>query len=121
MTGLSFAVVPHITDAIQEWVERVAKIPVDGDQKQPDVCIIEVIYWKKYRENIVNLISIFILKRVISSIFVYFSAYFQNCFNQRLHYKSGKSKDYNKGLNYLLCFYGYLELNFIYICILSIF
>lgn len=35
-------VVPHITDAIQEWVERVAKVPVDGDSLEPDVCIIEV-------------------------------------------------------------------------------
>lgn len=37
-----FVVVPHITDAIQEWVERVAKVPVDGDSGEPDVCIIEV-------------------------------------------------------------------------------
>jgi len=36
------AVVPHITDAIQEWVERVAKVPVDGDSHEPDVCIVEV-------------------------------------------------------------------------------
>lgn len=36
--------VPHITDAIQEWVERVAKVPVDGDSREPDVCIVEVIY-----------------------------------------------------------------------------
>ena len=35
--------VPHITDAVQEWVTRVAQIPVDGDEKVPDVCIIEVI------------------------------------------------------------------------------
>ena len=33
---------PHITNAIQEWVERVARIPVDGDQEEPEVCIIEV-------------------------------------------------------------------------------
>jgi len=36
------AVVPHITDAIQEWVERVAKVPVDGDSAEPDVGIVEV-------------------------------------------------------------------------------
>lgn len=36
------SVVPHITDAIQEWVERVAKVPVDGASSEPDVCIIEV-------------------------------------------------------------------------------
>ncbi len=37
-----FSVVPHITNAIQEWVERVAQIPVDGENKTPEVCIIEV-------------------------------------------------------------------------------
>ena len=39
---VAFVVVPHITDAIQEWVERVAKVPVDGESLEPDVCIIEV-------------------------------------------------------------------------------
>ena len=38
----SCLVVPHITNAIQEWVERVAQIPVDGDAEPPEVCIIEV-------------------------------------------------------------------------------
>jgi len=37
-----FVVVPHITNAIQEWVERVAKVPVDGLEGEPDVCIVEV-------------------------------------------------------------------------------
>ena len=38
-----FLVIPHITDAIQEWVERVAKISIDSIQTdEPDVCIIEV-------------------------------------------------------------------------------
>jgi CTP synthase len=40
--GKTVQVVPHITDAIQEWVQRVACIPVDGTNKRPDVCIIEV-------------------------------------------------------------------------------
>lgn len=40
--GKTVQVVPHITDAIQEWVERVAKVPVDGDNQTPDVCIIEL-------------------------------------------------------------------------------
>lgn len=35
-------VVPHITDAIKDWIERVAKIPVDDTQEEPDVCIIEL-------------------------------------------------------------------------------
>lgn len=38
----SFQVVPHITDAIQEWVETVAHRPVDGDHADPEVCIIEL-------------------------------------------------------------------------------
>lgn len=33
---------PHITDAIQEWVERVAKVPVSETGKTPDVCIVEL-------------------------------------------------------------------------------
>ena len=38
-------VIPHITDAIQEWVERVARIPIDiNENGEPDVCIIEVAY-----------------------------------------------------------------------------
>ena len=36
------AVVPHVTDAIQEWVERVACDPVARDEHKPDVCVIEV-------------------------------------------------------------------------------
>ena len=38
----SFSVVPHITDAIQEWVMRQALIPVDEDGLEPQVCVIEV-------------------------------------------------------------------------------
>lgn len=35
-------VVPHITDAIQDWIERVAAIPVDGEEGSADVCVIEL-------------------------------------------------------------------------------
>jgi len=34
--------VPHITNAIQEGIERVAKIPVDESGREPDVCVIEL-------------------------------------------------------------------------------
>lgn len=37
---LSLPVVPHITDAIQEWVVKQAKVPVDDDV-EPQVCVIE--------------------------------------------------------------------------------
>uniref|UniRef100_A0A8C4F5T3 CTP synthase n=1 Tax=Dicentrarchus labrax TaxID=13489 RepID=A0A8C4F5T3_DICLA len=35
-------VVPHITDAIQEWVVKQAKVPVDVDDVEPQVCVIEL-------------------------------------------------------------------------------
>ncbi|CAL8149873.1 unnamed protein product [Prunus armeniaca] len=40
--GKTVQVVPHITDAIQEWIERVAQIPVDGESGPADVCVIEL-------------------------------------------------------------------------------
>jgi len=40
--GKTVQVVPHLTDAIQDWIERVAHIPVDGSGQTPDVCIIEL-------------------------------------------------------------------------------
>ncbi|PON38353.1 CTP synthase [Trema orientale] len=41
-TGKIYQVVPHITDAIQEWIERVAMVPVDGKEGPADVCVIEL-------------------------------------------------------------------------------
>ncbi|KOB74172.1 CTP synthase, partial [Operophtera brumata] len=40
--GKTVQVIPHITDAIQEWVQRVARIPVTADGAAPRVCIIEL-------------------------------------------------------------------------------
>ena len=40
--GKTVQVVPHITDAIQDWIEEVAKVPVDGKEGCPDVCVIEL-------------------------------------------------------------------------------
>ncbi|KAK6501665.1 CTP synthase ura7 [Arthrobotrys musiformis] len=40
--GRTVQVVPHITDAIQDWIERVARIPVDESGEEPEVCIIEL-------------------------------------------------------------------------------
>ncbi|KAF3839362.1 hypothetical protein F7725_018079 [Dissostichus mawsoni] len=36
------SMVPHITDAIQEWVMKQAKISVDDDGVEPQVCVIEL-------------------------------------------------------------------------------
>ena len=43
--GKTVQVVPHMTDLIQEWIQRVAQIPVrdpDGSLHNADVCVIEV-------------------------------------------------------------------------------
>ncbi|KAH7429130.1 hypothetical protein KP509_09G032400 [Ceratopteris richardii] len=40
--GKTVQVVPHITDEIQDWIERVASVPVDGTNLSADVCVIEL-------------------------------------------------------------------------------
>ncbi|WFD31297.1 CTP synthase (glutamine hydrolyzing) [Malassezia sp. CBS 17886] len=40
--GKTVQIVPHLTDAIQDWIERVAKIPVDDSDEEPNVCIVEL-------------------------------------------------------------------------------
>lgn len=40
--GKTVQVVPHVTGAIVDWIERVAKIPSDGSGEEPDVCVIEL-------------------------------------------------------------------------------
>jgi hypothetical protein len=41
--GRTVQVVPHITNEIQDWIMRVAAIPVDASGEEPDVCISE--FW----------------------------------------------------------------------------
>ena len=40
--GKAVQMVPHLTDAVQEWVERIARKPTDPSGEEPDVCIIEL-------------------------------------------------------------------------------
>ncbi|GMI74021.1 CTP synthase 3 [Hibiscus trionum] len=40
--GKTVQVVPHITNAIKDWIESVALIPVDGKEGPADVCVIEL-------------------------------------------------------------------------------
>jgi len=40
--GKTVQVIPHITDAIQDWLEDVAHRPADGTNETPDACIIEL-------------------------------------------------------------------------------
>ena len=40
--GKTVQVIPHITDAVQDWIEDVASRPADGSDASPDACIIEL-------------------------------------------------------------------------------
>ena len=40
--GKTVQVIPHITNEIQEWIERVANKSIDGSSKTPDACVIEL-------------------------------------------------------------------------------
>ncbi len=40
--GKTVQVIPHITDAVQDWIEEVALRPADGSDEAPDACIIEL-------------------------------------------------------------------------------
>ena len=42
--GKTVQIVPHLTDAIQDWIERVAALPVDESGESPDVCIVCLLY-----------------------------------------------------------------------------
>lgn len=40
--GKTVQVVPHICNAIQDWVTEVSKRPCSQEDKEPDFCIIEL-------------------------------------------------------------------------------
>jgi CTP synthase len=40
--GKTVQIVPHVTDAIQDWIQKVALIPTNIDKKVPDICLVEV-------------------------------------------------------------------------------
>lgn len=40
--GKTVQVVPHVTNEIQDWVQRVAPLPVDSSGQSADVCLVEV-------------------------------------------------------------------------------
>ena len=40
--GKTVQVIPHITDAIQDWIEDVSKRPADGSDQCPEACVIEL-------------------------------------------------------------------------------
>jgi len=40
--GKTVQIIPHVTNCIQNWIERVAEIPVDQEGRSPDVCVIEL-------------------------------------------------------------------------------
>ncbi len=40
--GKTVQVIPHITDAVQDWIEDVASTPSDGSDLPPEACVIEL-------------------------------------------------------------------------------
>ncbi|KAL8816016.1 MAG: hypothetical protein Q9223_004912 [Gallowayella weberi] len=40
--GKTVQIVPHLTDALQDWIQNVAQVPVDSTGERPDICIIEL-------------------------------------------------------------------------------
>ena len=40
--GKTVQVIPHVTNAAMDWIQRVALIPVDGTDRRADVCLVEV-------------------------------------------------------------------------------
>jgi CTP synthase len=40
--GKTVQMVPHVTDAIQEWISDVARVPVDQSGLPPQVCLVEL-------------------------------------------------------------------------------
>ena len=39
--GKTVQIVPHVTNAIQDWIERVSVVPTSGDETA-DICLIEL-------------------------------------------------------------------------------
>ncbi|KAF7063976.1 hypothetical protein CFC21_070426 [Triticum aestivum] len=40
--GKTVQVVPHVTDEIKQWIQSVSSVPVDGQTRPADVCVIEL-------------------------------------------------------------------------------
>ncbi|KAM0911949.1 hypothetical protein ACQ4PT_013132 [Festuca glaucescens] len=40
--GKTVQVVPHVTDEIKNWIQSVSSVPVDGQTRPADVCVIEL-------------------------------------------------------------------------------
>jgi len=40
--GKTVQIIPHVSDAVQDWIARVANICVNGTNQTPDVCVIEL-------------------------------------------------------------------------------
>lgn len=40
--GKTVQVIPHVTDSIQDWIQRISAIPADGSGEKPEACVIEL-------------------------------------------------------------------------------
>ena len=40
--GRTVQVIPHVTDAVQDWIEEISSVSADGSGKKPEACVIEL-------------------------------------------------------------------------------
>ena len=40
--GKTVQVIPHITDSVQDWIERISAVSADGSGEEPEACVIEL-------------------------------------------------------------------------------
>ncbi|KAF8804528.1 CTP synthase [Phlegmacium glaucopus] len=40
--GRTVLIVPYVTNAIQDWIEHISKVPVDESGETPDICIVNI-------------------------------------------------------------------------------
>ena len=40
--GKTVQVIPHVTDAVQDWIEEISSVPADGTGEKPEACVIEL-------------------------------------------------------------------------------
>merc|ERR1719192_474565 len=40
--GKTVQIIPHVTNEVQDWINRVAQVSIDSSGKTPDVCVIEL-------------------------------------------------------------------------------
>ena len=75
--GKTVQVLPHITDCVQSWLDRVAHVPADGLPGPPDVCVVELVTALAYCRVLMS--SVIRVARSVISKGCHFWRRFANC------------------------------------------